>query len=155
MSMTKRDFQRLAESFRLSLRAIENMPEGERRDSAMQKHEDILSGVISACYESNIHFSRQMFEKWITEYEYIAYACRDVPGDRSFELLRFRKESEALDHLRELERETGDEWSMSLHGYSTKDWFEAKSFEDVGCPFDYPWKISERGPRGGLRFVNA
>lgn len=154
MSMTKKDFQRLADSFRLSLRAIENMPEGERRDSAMQKHEDIMSGVITACYESNIHFQRQTFEKWVLEYEFIAY-LRHEAWSHSFELHRFRSEREALDYLRKQERETGEQYSMSLYGYTTEDWFEAKSFEDVGCPFDYPWMISERGPRGGLKLVNA
>lgn len=154
MSMTKKDFQRLADSFRLSLRAIENMPEGERRDSAMQKHEDIMSGVITACYESNIHFQRQTFEKWVLEYEFIAYLHHEA-WSHSFELHRFRSEREALDYLRKQERETGEQYSMSLYGYTTKDWWEAKGFETIGCPFDYPWKISERGPRGGLKLVNA
>lgn len=154
MSMTKKDFQRLADSFRRSLRAIENMPEGERRNAAMEKHEDIMSGVITACYESNTHFSRQMFEKWILEYEFIAYLHHEQWA-HSFELHRFRSEREALDYLRKQERETGEQYSMSLYAYTTQDWFEAKSFKDTGCPFDYPWKISHRGPRGGLRFINA
>lgn len=155
MSMTKKDFQHLADAFRLSLRAIEAMDAGERRDAAMQKHEDLLSGVISACYEGNIHFSRSTFHDWILEYKYIAYVQRDMPGDRSFELHRFRKDSEVLEYLRELERETGDQWSASLYPYSTEDWWEAGDFRDIGCPFDYPWKVSERGPRGGLKLVNA
>lgn len=155
MSMSKKDFQRLAEPFRQSLRAIEDMDDMERRDAALQKHEDLLSGVITACYESNIHFSRQKFEEWILEYKYIAYVRRDMPGDRSFDLMRFRSDSEVLDYLRKMERETGDQWSASLYGYTTEDWWDAKDFETAGCPFDYPWKVSERGPRGGLKLVNA
>lgn len=155
MSMSKKDFQRLAEPFRLSLRAIENMDDAGRRDAALQKHEDLLSGVITSCYEGNIHFSRQKFEEWVLEYKYIAYVQRDMPGDRSFDLHRFRKDSEVLEYLRELEDATGDQWYASLYPYSTEGWRYAKDFETTGCPFDYPWKVSERGPRGGLKLVTA
>lgn len=45
--------------------------------------------------------------------------------------------------------------SATLYAYSAEAWESAKEFEYVGCPFDCPDKISERGPRGGIRFVNA
>lgn len=43
----------------------------------------------------------------------------------------------------------------SLYPYSEEDWDEALRFKDVGCPFDYPSKLVENGPRGGVRITNA
>lgn len=45
--------------------------------------------------------------------------------------------------------------SASLYPYTGQDWREAVDFEDTGCPFDYPTKVVERGPRGGLKVSNV
>ncbi len=45
--------------------------------------------------------------------------------------------------------------SASLYPFTQEDWDEALEYEEIGCPFDYPSKIIERGPRGGVKVTNA
>ena len=45
--------------------------------------------------------------------------------------------------------------SGSLYVYSDEDWAEALEYAEIGCPFDYPSKLVERGPRGGVKVSNA
>ena len=45
--------------------------------------------------------------------------------------------------------------SGSLYPYSEEARAEAERFRDSGCPFDYPSKLVENGPRGGVRITNA
>jgi len=154
MSMSKREFEAIANVLRGELRRIEGMPK-EDRDAALYDFNNLKGQLANACYASNNRFDRNRFDSWIQEYEYIGYAQREIPGDISFELYRFRNESEALGQLRALEDATGDQWSMSLYGYTTEDWWEALDFRSIGNPLDYPWKVSVRGPRGGLKFEAA
>lgn len=154
MSMSKREFEAIANVLRGELRRIEALPE-EDRDAALYDFNNLKGRLANTCYASNNNFDRNRFDSWIQEYEYIGYAQREMPGDISFDLYRFRNESEALGQLRALEAGTGDQWSMSLYGYSPENWWDAKDFESTGCPFDYPRKVSKRGPRGGLKFEVA
>lgn len=48
-----------------------------------------------------------------------------------------------------------DECTAALYGYSDEARESAEDFSGVGIPFDYPYKRIERGPRGGIRVVNA
>lgn len=83
---------------------------------------------------------------------WIMYASQDMPGNTSarvtcHESLEWCKES-----LEQFSRAIhANDVSATLYPYSDDDWQEARNFEDVGCPFDYPSRIIERGPRGGLR----
>lgn len=43
----------------------------------------------------------------------------------------------------------------SLYPYSEEDWAEAVKLREIGCPFDYPSKLVNNGPRGGVKVVNA
>jgi hypothetical protein len=43
----------------------------------------------------------------------------------------------------------------SLYPYTEEAWADALEFKTSGCPFDYPSKRVENGPRGGVRITNA
>lgn len=90
-------------------------------------------------------------------FKYIMYLHTSMPGDVSVTLRRVKSLQEAKDELREFERNSGfhDECTASLYAYSEEDWAEAEEYATIGNPFDYPWKVIERGPRGGMRVVNA
>lgn len=45
--------------------------------------------------------------------------------------------------------------TASLYPFTEEDWAEAKEYEEIGCPFDYPSKLLKRGPRGGVSVINA
>lgn len=45
--------------------------------------------------------------------------------------------------------------SGSLYPYTEQNWADALEFKTSGCPFDYPSKLVENGPRGGVRITNA
>jgi len=44
-----------------------------------------------------------------------------------------------------------DDCSGPVYSWSEEAWESALDFKYVGCPFDYPWFIVERGPRGGIK----
>lgn len=48
-----------------------------------------------------------------------------------------------------------DECSGSVYGWSVEAWNSANEYAGVGVPFDYPWYLIERGPRGGVMITNA
>lgn len=91
---------------------------------------------------------------------WISYTQQNIPGNQSFELTFHA----SLDEVR-IEFENfccdvdTDDCSMTLYNVDHPDGQNmielANEFADVGCPFDYPDKIVERGPRGGIRFVNT
>lgn len=45
--------------------------------------------------------------------------------------------------------------TATLYAYSEEAWEEAEEYREIGCPFDYPDKIMEFGPKGGIRVENA
>lgn len=87
-----------------------------------------------------------------TEYRWIAYTQQTIPGSLSFDLSRHTSLAGAVEHVDQLSHE----WlyvdcSATLYAYSAEAWERAEEFRDIGCPFDYPDRLIERGPRGGWR----
>ena len=48
-----------------------------------------------------------------------------------------------------------DDCSGPVYGWTPEAWESAVEFQGIGAPFDYPWMIVERGPRGGVKVSNA
>lgn len=48
-----------------------------------------------------------------------------------------------------------DDCSGPVYGWSEENWESAVEFQGIGTPFDHPWMIVERGPRGGVKIENA
>jgi hypothetical protein len=70
----------------------------------------------------------------------IAYFHSGFPGERG-ELLRFEnlESAEGAFHKFSYEGWVSDSVNASLYGDMTdSDWADAKDFETIGCPFDYP-----------------
>lgn len=90
-------------------------------------------------------------------YRWIVYMHQPGPGCfMSFDVVRVENIREALGALETYEREVyEDGCTASLYPYSEEDWAAAEDYRETGCPFDYPSKVIERGPRGGMRVVNA
>jgi hypothetical protein len=89
-------------------------------------------------------------------YRWIMYVSQNIPGNISFDLMRAASLEDAREQYRAYcEAVFSDDCSMTLYPYSEEDWAEAEDFRDTGCPFDYPSKVIERGPKGGLRVINA
>ncbi|MGN7135779.1 hypothetical protein [Streptomyces pseudogriseolus] len=89
-------------------------------------------------------------------YRWIVYLHQPGPGAMSFDVVRVENLGEAVAALEAYEREVyADGCTASLYPYSETDWVAAEDYRDTGCPFDYPSKVIERGPRGGMRIVNA
>lgn len=91
---------------------------------------------------------------------WISYTSQNIPGNQSFQLGFHGTLREAQKAYEEFCEGAGtDECSMTL--YSTigdKDGEmvkAAKEYENIGCPFDYPDKIIERGPMGGIKISNT
>ncbi len=83
------------------------------------------------------------------------YAHHDIPTGR-WELIGATSLVTCKDALEEFARNTGsDQVSASLYAFDQAAWELAKEFEDIGCPFDYPCKLIQRGPRGALVVSNA
>jgi hypothetical protein len=89
-----------------------------------------------------------------TTYRWIMYAHQPLGG---FDVFRV----ESIEHAkRALERYGRDTFvyeqaTATLYPYTEEDWVEAEDFRETGCPFDYPSKVIERGPKGGMKVVNA
>jgi hypothetical protein len=87
---------------------------------------------------------------------WIVYLHVDAPGRDAFTVT-------AVENLKAARKALGvwslgmgeDSVSASLYPYSPEAWADAMDFRTVGCPFDYPSRIIERGPRGALRVVSA
>lgn len=89
---------------------------------------------------------------------WIGYASQNIPGNQSFDLGFFPSLQTASDaYLAYCEGVGTDDVTMTLYavpadGLSAAEMIEsAREFQDVGCPFDYPSKVIERGPRGGIK----
>lgn len=93
---------------------------------------------------------------------WISYTMQNIPGNTMSDMNIHYNISDALEAFTDYCRAVGsDECSMSLYGLPDDEAArvemieQAEDFEPYGCPFDYPSKIVERGPRGGVRVVNA
>ncbi|MFI2909481.1 hypothetical protein ACG2OD_14690 [Streptomyces sp. PDY-4] len=92
----------------------------------------------------------------VGEYRWIVYMYQPGPGGMFGEITRAQNLRDALGALETYEREVyADGCTASLYAYSPEDWITAEDYRDVGNPFDYPSKVIERGPKGGMRIVNA
>jgi hypothetical protein len=89
-------------------------------------------------------------------YRWIMYLSQNIPGNMSFGLSRADSLASAREAFETFCEEVySDDCSATLYAYSDEAWSSAEDFRDVGCPFDYPDKAIERGPRGGVRITNA
>lgn len=96
------------------------------------------------------------------KYRWIMYLHNPMGG---FEVTRVHNLEEAKGELIEYGRATGFYQDLqvsgqygcsgSLYPHSEEAWAEAEEFSTSGCPFDYPSKLVENGPRGGVRITNA
>lgn len=89
-----------------------------------------------------------------TKYRWIVYLHHPQGGfgiDRALSL------RDAEEILRRYSRDTFvyEQATASLYPYSEEDWEEAKEYEEIGCPFDYPSKVLSFGPKGGIKVENA
>lgn len=91
---------------------------------------------------------------------WISYASQSTPGNQSFQLGFHSSLAEAKGSYEGYCDAVGtNDCHMTL--YYTHKAHEgrmietAKEFEGIGCPFDYPDKIIERGPRGGIKVSNT
>lgn len=96
-----------------------------------------------------------MNENTTPKYRWIMYIGQNAFGP-SFDLQRVTGIGAARAAFEEYCRAVyTDECAATLYAYSEEDWASAVEFKDSGCPFDYPDKVIERGPRGGIRVENA
>lgn len=82
--------------------------------------------------------------------KYIAYWGQPMfPGSEPYP---YRSLKELREGFLEYCKGVGvDDCSGPVYGWSEEAWESAVEFAGVGCPFDYPWFIVERGPRGGIK----
>ena len=86
-----------------------------------------------------------------TKYRWIMYISQNIPGNTLFDLQRVTSLDAARVAFADFCRAVySDECSATLYAYTDEGWTEAESFRDTGCPFDYPDRVIERGPMGGI-----
>lgn len=84
-------------------------------------------------------------------YRWIMYTSQNSFSD-SFDLTRHASLKDARGHYEDYCKAVGaNDCHATLYGHDEESWAEALDFKDVGCPFDYPAKVIERGPNGGVR----
>lgn len=89
-------------------------------------------------------------------YRWIIYIQQNIPCNISFELDRAPSLTAARAKFIEFcEGVMSDECSATLYPYSVDSWAEAEEFRDVGCPFDHPDRLIERGPLNGVIISNV
>lgn len=96
------------------------------------------------------------------QYRWIMYLHSPLNG---FDVQRVTSLDEAKSALIEYGKVTGFHQNLTVNGdygpagslypYSVEDWAEAEDFREVGNPFDYPCKLVQSGPRGGVRITDA
>lgn len=90
-----------------------------------------------------------------TNYRWIMYISQDAFSS-SFDLQRVTSLDAArvayADYCRAVYT---DECSATLYPYSDEDWETAEEYRNTGCPFDYPSKVIERGPMGGIKVTEC
>jgi hypothetical protein len=88
--------------------------------------------------------------------KWIVYTHVDVPGRDVTGLMHVESLKEAVATVAEWSRGMcEDAVSARLYPFTDDAWEDAQEFKSAGCPFDYPSYVIERGPRGGLRVVEA
>lgn len=91
------------------------------------------------------------------KYRWIVYLHTPMPGDVSVTFRRVTSLTGALLALVNFELHSGfaDGCTASLYPYSEVNWADANEFATSGNPFDYPSKVIERGPKGGMKIVSV
>lgn len=91
-----------------------------------------------------------------SKYQWIMYTAQSIPGGLSFDLDRA---TSLADAKAKFEKFCRDAWttdcSATLYAYSDESWAQAQDFRKVGCPFDYPDRLIERGRNGGIKVSRA
>ena len=93
----------------------------------------------------------------MSDYRWIVYVWQAVPGGENSDPQRVGSLSEARDKADQFGMDMGgitDVCGM-IYPYSEEDWASAEQFRGIGNPFDYPTKVIEMGPSGGVRIINA
>ena len=86
------------------------------------------------------------------KFEWIIYLSQNIPGNQSFDLQRATSIRDAQSRFEAFCYSVmSDDCVATLYAYSDEAWAEALDFRDVGCPFDYPDRLIERGARGGVK----
>ncbi|MCY0941928.1 hypothetical protein [Streptomyces antarcticus] len=92
----------------------------------------------------------------MADYRWIMYVSQNIPGNTSFDLSRHPSLESAREEFKDYCCAVyNDDCSATLYPYSPEDWEIAQDFKTSGCPFDYPSRIIERGPLGGIRTEKA
>ncbi len=89
---------------------------------------------------------------------WISYTSQNIPGNQSFELDFHPTLGDAKATFKEFCEGVGtDDCIMTLYwcGGDAEMVKSAYDFALIGCPFDYPSKLVETGPRGGVKVTNA
>lgn len=92
-----------------------------------------------------------------TRNRWIMYSFVGMPGETTGRLTCHESLEWAKESLRDFSRNTYSYEAAyaTLYPFTPEAWSEAREFETSGCPFDYPSKLIEFGPKGGLRVTNA
>lgn len=89
-------------------------------------------------------------------FRWIMYTAQNIPGNISSDLTCVGSLADAkLDFAAYCATVGTDNCHARLYPYSDEDWASAEEFREIGCPFDYPSKLVQMGPRGGVTVVNA
>lgn len=89
-------------------------------------------------------------------YRWIVYLAQNIPGNQSFDLSRATSIEDAKEQYRQYCKDVyNDDSHATLYAYDAERWTDAEDFRDTGCPFDYPDRIIERGPLGGVVVNNT
>lgn len=98
----------------------------------------------------------------VQPFRWIMYLYNPLGG---FEVMRVGSLVAAKAALVEYGRATGFHQDLQVSGeygcsgrlypYTEENWGAAEEFRGMGCPFDYPSKLVQNGPRGGVRVVDA
>lgn len=89
---------------------------------------------------------------------WISYTSQNIPGSQSFELGFHPNLEDVKASFAEFCRavdSTDCTSSVYFAGEDQSMYDLAKEYEGIGCPFDYPDKMIERGPRGGIKVTNT
>lgn len=92
----------------------------------------------------------------MADYRWIMYLGQNAFPGGSLDLSRHPTLESAREHYRDYCVSVyNDECSATLYPYTEEDWNRAQDFGTDGTPFDYPSRIIERGPLGGIRTEDA
>lgn len=87
---------------------------------------------------------------------WIMYAFTSFPGGQQFRVSTHESLEWCIESLAKFSKSTGDyRVSASLYPFDEKSWKVAREYQNIGCPFDYPTKIIERGILGAFRIKNC